>query len=383
LNIFIFDKSIGNFFTSKWLLIKCRHINNDLKPLFMIKKVYVIIIAALISLGNIQAQDKSDRQPMPLFQSEELLNLDLQADFKSLFSVRDDSTNFPAKITFTDNNGLERTIDISIRSRGQVRREKDVCSFTPLRLNFPKSGTKNSPFEGQKTIKLVTHCNKSDNYEQNTIMEYLIYKAYNVLTDSSFRVRPAIINYVYAGDKTDTVRKFAFFIEREKYLADRLQGIEIETKKTNPDLLSPFQSCLMDIFQYMIGNTDYSTYDLHNVILISDSALRLPAYPVPYDFDWSGLVSAAYAVPHPVIGTEKVTERVYRGFKKEPFVVYHTIGIFNKKKEEIYRVFQNFPLLEDNEKKQAIKYLDDFFRIINNERTVQKEFFDYARVVHE
>jgi hypothetical protein len=349
----------------------------------MRETVYLIIIAGLISFSSLEAQDKSARQPMPLFQSEEILNLDLQADFKSVFSVRDDSTNFPAKISFTDNNGLARTIDISVRSRGQVRREKDVCNFTPLRLNFPRSETKNTPFEGQKNIKLVTHCNKSDNFEQNTMMEYLIYKAYNVLTDSSFRVRPAIINYIYAGKKADTVRRFAFFIEREKYLADRLQGIEVETLKTNPNLLNTFQSCLMDIFQYMIGNTDYSTYDLHNIVLISDSAQRYPAYPVPYDFDWSGLVSAAYAVPHPVIGTEKVTERVYRGFKKEPFVVYHTIDLFNKKKQEIYQVFQNFPLLEDSEKKQAIKYLDDFYFIINNDRMVQKEFFDYARVVHE
>lgn len=349
----------------------------------MIKAALFFLITGLLSLTGLKAQDTSTGQAMPLFQTDDILSLSLEADFKAVFAQTDDTTNFPARISFTGNNGLVRTLDISLRSRGQVRREKDVCSFTPLRLEFPKKETKNTPFEGQKNMKLVTHCNKSGNYEQNTVMEYLIYKAYNVLTDSSFKVRPAIINYIYSGKKADTVRRFAFFIEREKYLADRLHGIEVETLKTNPNLLNSFQSCLMDIFQYMIGNTDYSTYDLHNIILVSDSSRRFPAYPVPYDFDWSGLVSAAYAVPHPVIGTEKVTERVYRGFKKEPFVVYHTLDIFNKKKEEIYRAFQNFPLLEDNEKKQAVKYLDDFYWIINNDRMVQKEFFDGARVVHE
>lgn len=309
----------------------------------MNKTACVILTAVLISISNLMAQDKSTGQPMLLFQSEEILNLDLEADFKTVFSVTDDSTYFPATISLTDNDGLERTIDISIRSRGETRREKDVCSFTPLRLNFPKNETKNTPFEGQKTIKLVTHCNKSDNYEQNTMIEYLIYKAYNVLTDSSFKVRPAIINYIYPGKKTDTVRRFAFFIEREKYLADRLHGIEIETKKMNPNLLNPIQSCLMDMFQYMIGNTDYSSYDLHNIILV----------------------------------------RVYRGFKKEPFIVYHTIDVFNKKKQEIYQLFENFELLNNDEKKQAIKYLDEFYWILSNDRMVKKEFFDYARVVHE
>lgn len=349
----------------------------------MNKTACFILIAGLISLSHVKAQDKSTGQPMLLFQSEEILNLDLEADFKTVFFVTDDSTYFPATISLTDNDGLKRTIDISIRSRGETRREKDVCSFTPLRLNFPKNETKNTPFEGQKTIKLVTHCNRSDNYEQNTMIEYLIYKAYNVLTDSSFKVRPAIINYIYSGKKADTVRRFAFFIEREKYLADRLHGIEIETKKMNPNLLNPIQSCLMDMFQYMIGNTDYSSYDLHNIILVSDSSGRFPPFPVPYDFDWSGLISATYAVPHPVIGTEKVTERVYRGFKKEPFIVYRTIDVFNKKKQEIYQLFENFELLDKDEKKQAIKYLDEFYRIISNDRMVQKEFFDYARVVHE
>jgi hypothetical protein len=358
-------------------------IKNDVKLSVMFKTACLIIIAGLFSLSNVIAQDKSTGQPMPLFQSDEILNLDLEADFKTVFSVTDDSTWFPAKITLTDNAGLKRTIDIKIRTRGKTRREKDVCLFTPLLLDFPKKGTKNTPFEGQKAIKLVTHCNKPDDYEQNTITEYLIYKAYNVLTDSSFKVRPVMINYIYSGKKADTVRRFAFFIEREKYLADRLQGIEIETKKMNPDLLNPFQSCLMDMFQYMIGNTDYSSYDLHNIILVSDSARRFPAFPIPYDFDWSGLISANYAVPHPVIGTENVSERVYRGFKKEPFIVYHTIQIFNAKKQEIYQLFENFELLEKNRKNKAIEYLDGFYWVINNDKKVQKEFFDNARVVHE
>jgi hypothetical protein len=349
----------------------------------MNKTAYAILLSGLIFAGNLNAQDKSTGQPMPLFQSDEILNLNLEADFKTVFDVTDDSTWFPCRIALTDNAGLEKTINIQVRSRGKTRRASDVCSFSPLRLNFPKSETKNTPFEGQKTIKLVTHCNKSGNYEQNTIIEYLIYKAYNVLTDSSFKVRPAMINYIYSGKKADTVRRFAFFIEREKYLADRLNGIEMETPKMNPNLLNPFQSCMMDIFQYMIGNTDYSSWDLHNIILLSDSSSRFPPFPVPYDFDWSGLISAAYAVPHPLIGTEKVTERVYRGFLKEPFIVYQTIDIFNKKKQDIYQVFQNFVLLEDKEKKQVIKYLDDFYWIINNDKMVQKEFFDYARVVHE
>ena len=351
--------------------------------LFSMKKIaFLLILAGLLASGTLKAQEKESGQVMPLFQSDKLLYLTMKADYKAVFSVKDDSTNFPAVFTLTDNDGLEKTIDIKIRTRGNVRRESDVCPFTPLRLEFSKKDTKNTPFEGQGPIKLVTHCDKSDSYEQNTIIEYLIYKAYNVLTDSSFKVRPAMITYIFTGKKVDTIQKFAFFIEREKYMVQRLKVIEFEKEKFNPTMLSPFPTCLMDMFQYMIGNTDYSSYDLHNVVLVSDSTRRFPPVPIPYDFDWCGLISANYAVPHPVIGTENVSERVYRGFKKEPFIVQRTIEEFNNRKQAIYDVFENYELLDADRKSKVIKYLDGFYEVINNEKKVKVEFFDNARVVN-
>lgn len=342
----------------------------------------LIILAGFISCSALHAQQKDPRQPTLLFQSGEILELDLEADFKAVFSNSDDSTEFPATISFTDNSGKDTSMEIKMRTRGKTRREKDVCHFSPLRLNFPKKETGNTPFEGQNAIKLVTHCAKSGHYEQNTIMEYLIYKAYNVLTDSSFEARPAMINYIQSRKKADTTRKFAFFIEKEKHLADRLQGIELEGEKIHPNRLNSSQTCLMDMFQYMIGNTDYSIYELHNVILVTDSTRLFPPIAIPYDFDWSGMVSAVYAEPHPLIGTEHVSERIYRGFKKEAEHVYQAIHRFNTKKQEIYQVFENFELLDDDQRKRAVKYLDEFYLIINNERKVQTEFFDNARVLH-
>jgi hypothetical protein len=353
------------------------------KLFFMNKTVFLALLAGLISVSHVKAQDKIPGQPMPLFQTDEILNIDLEADFKTVFSVKDDSTMFPAKFTLTDNSGQKRTIDIKIRTRGKTRREKDVCVFTPLLLDFPKSATKNTPFEGQKALKLVTHCTKDDHYEQNTIVEFLIYKSFNVLTDSSFNVSPAMINYIYSGKNADTVQKFAFFLEREKFLAERLQGIEIESEKIHPNNTNTYHTSLMDMFQFMIGNTDYSTYDLHNIVLVSDSARKLPPVAIPYDFDWSGLVDADYAVPNPVLNIEKVTDRIYRGFRKEPEMVNHTIGVFNSKKPEIYRLFENCELLNNYRKKKAIEYLDGFYWTINNDKMVQYEFFDNARKVHE
>ena len=179
----------------------------------MKKTFSLIVIAGLLSLGNVNAQHEKGGQTMRLFQSDEILNLKLEADFKEVFSVKDDSTYFPAEFTIIDSAGFARMMDVKIRTRGKTRRENDVCRFTPLRVQFPKKETINTPFEGQKAIKLVTHCNKPDFNEQNTIIEYLIYRAFNILTDSSFRVRPAIIDYIYNDQHADSIRKFLFLIE--------------------------------------------------------------------------------------------------------------------------------------------------------------------------
>ncbi|MBW6460701.1 MAG: hypothetical protein K0B08_09020 [Bacteroidales bacterium] len=347
----------------------------------MIKKAYIIFTLGFFLLIAATAQEKVTRPPVPLFQSDELLQIELKADFRKVFLVTDDSTYFPARLSFIDDEGQLKTMDIQIRTRGKTRRKMGVCSFTPLRVNFPKKETAGTPFEGQNVLKLVSHCNKANHNEQNIILEYLIYKAFNVLTDSSFKVRPARIDYIYDDKKGETIQKFAFFIEREKLLAERLLMVERKPDRVRPDRVDPYQACLVDIFQYMIGNADYSIYERHNVIILSDAFGTGQPVAVPYDFDWSGVVLANYAVPNPKINTKDVTVRVYRGIKQEPEILNRSIRRFQEKKEEIYSLFEDFELLDNKEKKRVTRYLDDFYRVIGNERLVRMEFVEKARNV--
>lgn len=336
----------------------------------------------MLSLCNAQAQSKTG-VVLPLFQSEEMIQLRLQADFDKVFANSDDETYFPAKLSWDRVTGHRTNFEIEIRTRGITRRMKDICAFTPLRLRFSEDEVSNTIFEGQKAIKLVTHCNKTAVYEQNTMIEYLIYKAFNLLTDSSFKVRPAMINYVYEDDrKTDSVQRFAFFIEREKHAAQRLNGIELDSLKIHPNRLNPLHTCLMDMFQYMIGNTDYSAYEFHNVILVTDEQQLLPPIAIPYDFDWSGMVSAYYAKPNSKLKIGTIDERIYRGFQKPIEIINYNIELFNSKKKEIYDLFNNFKLLKKSEKKRVIKYLDGFYQIINDEQLVKQEFIENARILH-
>ncbi len=331
---------------------------------------------------GLQSQEFVKNITLPLFQNEKPLILRLTADLKEVFSNKDDKNYFPAKLDLFTSTNINSSFTIEIRTRGKTRRLNEICLFPPLRLRFSDKDTSGSPFDGQGAIKLVTHCKKAAVGEQNTIIEYLIYKAFNILTDSSFKVRAASINYVNTDRRKDSIQRFAFFIEREKHVAQRLSGIELEDVKLHPNRLNLFHTCLLDMFQYMIGNTDYSAYELHNVILVSDEQRKLPPIALPYDFDWCGLVSASYAKPNSVLKTESVDERVYRGFKKPIEIINRNINHFNAKKQEIYALFNDFELLKNSERKRVLKYLDEFYEIINDDVLVKLEFIDNARILH-
>jgi len=194
-------------------------------------------------------------------------------------------------------------------------------------------------------------------------------------------VRPAIIDYSDTRPSKKSEQKFAFFIEHDRHLAKRLGGMEIETGKIHPDHMNLEQNCLMDIFQYMIGNTDYSSYEIHNTKIFIDSLGKTPPIVVPYDFDWCGLISAFYAVPNPILNTKTVSERVYRGYLKNPEIVYASIQKFKNNKQAIYELFKQDERLEKKKLARVISYLDDFYEIINNESSIQTEFFDKAKTV--
>ncbi|MBI9034698.1 MAG: hypothetical protein JEZ03_09540 [Bacteroidales bacterium] len=316
-----------------------------------------------------------------LFTTDDVLNIRIEADFKTVFSLDDDSTYFPARITLVNENNELVNIDIQIRTRGNYRRKRSTCTFSPLQIKFPKKKTKNTVFEGQRAIKLVTHCQKRGSFEQNTVNEYLIYKTLNILTDSSLKVRPAIINYVYNGKRIDSIERFAFFIERPKHLAERMSGRLINAKYVHPDSTDFDHMTLVDLFQFMIGNTDYSVYNMHNVKLISVDPFSAPVV-IPYDFDWCGQISAPYAIPNPIFNTTDVRQRIFRGFTRTEDELKPVIDKFNSKKELIQQLYEFFPLLNKKELKRVIDYNNEFYEIINSEKLLNREIIQAGRINH-
>ena len=251
---------------------------------------------------------------VPLFSAEEPIRFSLTADFSRLERDRSqESEERPATVRVVGSDGEAVEIEIEVRTRGRFRLQRRICPDPPLRLDFPDTPVQGTVFDGQDKLKLVNHCRDSDGYEQNVLEEYLAYRIYNELTEVSFRVRLAEVTYLDSSGKNDPVTRMAFLLESEEALGRRLGGKVLEVQgSARPDEFVIDQIGLVYLFQFMIGNVDWGTGTGHNIeILLKDGAY----YPIPRDFDWSGLVDAPYAEPNRLTKDlhDSVRERVYWG----------------------------------------------------------------------
>lgn len=314
-----------------------------------------------------------------LFSSNSLIEFVLAANWDELDDDRDqESPERPGEVLWRSSDGREIAIPIQLRTRGIYRLRKSTCSFPPIRLNFPPEGTEGTVFQGQDKVKLVNHCRDRDDYEQNVLEEYLAYRIYNLLTDIGFQVRLARITYVDSRGEDDPVTRMAFLIEDEEAMAARLDGMMLEVPAAPASAFQQDQAALMYVYQFMIGNTDWSMTRFHNVKLMR---IGTDYVPVPYDFDWSGLVDASYAGPNPEIAhlIDNVRERLYWGACNDAIDYPAVFARFNEKREAILGLASAIPGLSERNQQSAVHYLEGFYEIINSEGAARRQIVSACR----
>ena len=355
-----------------------------IKRKILLFQLLLVLIFLLKSYVPVDAQDIRPIErnlPASLFQSEEPLYLTLTTDYKSVFSNREAEESHPAEMSYIDTEENIITIPLKINIRGNFRKDRNNCDFPPLRLHFSDTTVKNTIFDGQHKIKLVTHCrSRLDLYEQNVLKEYLAYKLYNLFAEESYFVRLVHMTYADVKGKLDTIKKVAFLIEPTQQMAHRNGCEMLEVSNIHQTRTNQHKTMVMAIFHYMIGNTDWSVWVQHNAILLKKDTSVVPIV-VPYDFDWSGLVNAPYAVPAEILPIEKVTTRLYRGFCRPDTELQLALNEFRECKDEIYQTCNNVPFLSEKELKKVLKYMDDFFNIIENPKKVELEFHQKCRTI--
>jgi hypothetical protein len=265
---------------------------------------------------------------------------------------------------------------VELEARGNFRRGE--CYIPPIKLGFKKSAT--SIMHPLKSLKLVGACKNNNIGEQYVLKEFVCYKLYNILTEKSFKVRLLNIDYKDSSSNKSIFKSYAFLIEDTKEMAKRNNCRELKGLKLQPESAERKQTTLMNIFQYMIGNTDWAVSTNHNIKLIQsleDTTSR--PFTVAYDLDWSGIVNTDYAEPAEVLGTQTVKERVYRGFPRTQVELDEAIVIFNQHKEKFMATINGFELLTPKNKKTMLDYIEEFYKILNSPNEAKYIFIDDAR----
>ena len=310
-------------------------------------------------------------QSSNLFDSDEVLALNLRGDLKTVFKDRGDDPQYhPATLQYNADLNTT-TIPIRIKTRGHFRKLSSNCKYPPILLNFSKSATpKNSLFEGQDKVKLVTPCQG----EKYVINEYLVYKLYNLITPRSFKARLVKVTFQDTVKNKSSIPYYGILLEEEKQMARRNQSSSLKKIGLRPNSTQEEDFLKMAVFQYMIGNTDWSVQYQQNIKLIMTDSTSLP-FAIPYDFDHAGIVRAPYAQPAPELQLSSTLQRRYRGYcmpeMSEFTAVFET---FNQLKDDFYALYDGNPLVSSSYQSQTGKFLDQFYETINDPKKAQKAF---------
>jgi hypothetical protein len=296
----------------------------------------------------------------PLFESDGVIDVELLGPLTSLIGDKESRKEYPFVLR---SGGVDLEIDVRVRGKSRL----EICEFPPLRLNFDRAGAVRGPFAGQGGLKLVTHCRGGDRGSANAVEEYLTYRIFGLLSDISYRVRLLRIRYsdTEHGVQAGEPGLYAFVIEPGEQLAQRVGGVPTDVPGIALAQLDPGQAALVYVFQYMIGNTDWSFATAEgedNCCHNGDLFARGEAiYYVPYDFDLAGIVNASYARPLPEMRLRSVRQRRYRGFCTDSETLGAAIASVNARRDEIFGLIRNTPGLTEKGAEKTIGYLAGFF----------------------
>jgi len=293
-----------------------------------------------------------------LFDAHEVLPIELRGPVSVLVKTKHEREDHAFVLAA---NGFKHQVLVRARGKSRMR----VCDFPPLRVMFSQEHVAASVFAGQRSLKLVSHCSARRAAQIDLLQEYAAYRIFNLISEYGFKVRLLRVRYVDVHDAA-SLDRFAFAIESPGAMADRVGGEFVKLPGISRTSLDQPQLAAVAVFQYLIGNTDwsYTTSEgepacCHNADLLRRN---LGIYYVPYDFDLAGLVNARYAYPDPRLRIRKVTQRKYLGLCMSRATLAEALARIVEKRTEIVDLVHALPELTEREQAATVAFLDGFFQ---------------------
>jgi len=332
-----------------------------LRPLFL---------ALILGLVSTRAAREADAQV--LFRGTAPVAITLTTNLRDMVRERDSTALrwFGAEMAWQDEGGkvATGTMPVELRARGHFRRQARNCSFPPLFLRAGKSQREGTILQGNPRLKVVTPCRPTaPEYQQYILLEYMIYQTYAILNPIHHRARLATILYKDSTDRVKPISVTAFLLETEEEVADQHKLTSLDQTGALFADFDPQALNRVSLWEFWIGNTDWSVAALHNIELFRNEAGTY--YPVAYDFDWSGAVNARYAFPNPMLGIGNIRQRLHRGPCRTAAEWAPTIAYYKEKRAAIDSLWAaSVPGLEVKRRDDTKAYLDELWPILDDPR---------------
>ena len=329
---------------------------------------FILLISFFVSA---QKPIKSDL----LYKDQTPLSIKLNYSNKEVNAKTDDSAYIKTNMEFLHEEKWS-SIELRIRARGNFRRSE--CYFPPIKMKIKKDQYKGTIFDGNKTMKLVLPCKLESENNDNILQEFIAYKIYENISPYHFKTKRVNIDFTeQRGKKTKNFQLKGFLIEDDKRIAKRHEGRVFE-RFVHPMGMDHTTSVHVALFQFLLGNTDFSTAYQHNgKLLYSDKKI----IPLPYDFDMSGLVDPSYAVANEALGLRDIQDRAYRGFKRDEALMNDVRSQFLNNKGAFFAIIDGFKTQFDNPKEhqEVVDYIASFFDVIESDKLFQSKIMDKMR----
>lgn len=346
------------------------------RPLKALRLGSILVTLALLIFacsGDSNNEEEVDTRMsfFEMLEDMDPLNITIETDVEAYIDQKDSTDEkFQQALMIVEKpDGTTMRLDIEVRPRGVTR--KELCDFPPMMVKAPKELREEFNLRKTDHIKLVSYCKKDEKFQDLVMKEMLNYKLFSTMSDYSYAVKLAKVRYTDSGRNFDPVEMMSFMIEPTDGMADRHKCKLVDDDTAIKTVYKEHYKNFV-VFQYMIGNTDWNLSARHNIRLLKCDQDKGPI-PVPYDFDYSGLVNAPYAKPHPMLPIDKVTERLFqwRGSAEEDFS--ETFQLFNDKKSAFYKLCSEFPHLDAEIRQEIIGFLDQFYENMNNPAKMKDE----------
>lgn len=329
---------------------------------------FSLVIFIFIS-GLLNAQTTATTKSIFQFLSaKDGAEFQLEFDVTEMVNNKKSEEYLPASLKMDDGTSM----GLKVRPRGKFRRR--ISEVPPIKMKFAKKDLHALGLDTLNEVRLVLPTTFEPESEARILLEYAAYRMYEKA--NPYHVKARLIRLTLRDRHTEQSRPtvWAMLLEHEEEVAARYGGKIEDNYSMTTDSLQTEYAAINAAFQYMIGNTDWSLSDNRNLYQFRPAAGG-KLIPIPYDFDFSGLVNAPYASPTKESGLSNVRERALLSDNLTEKEVKKGIKVLTEHEDDFMFIL-NRCRLSTPQVHAAQQYIADFF-------TAVKEFNEIPKRINE